>query len=165
MHTVCVLCFVFWWWYSGGGIISSLLNQVMYLPIAFRVTSLALGQSHDCPSASEVTLKYKSKTERHLTTTKHSKPGLGVNYQEYSCKRNNLRLHLSLNCSQCANFFAITIPHLVVCFNQTNLWGTKPAYFPSAEGYSFLIRHVTHEGMIRSIPSAKNPWRHNRNCR
>ena len=26
------------------------------LPIAFRVTSLALGQSYDCPSASEVTL-------------------------------------------------------------------------------------------------------------
>ena len=29
----------------------------MYLPISFRVTSLALGQSYDCPSAGEVTLK------------------------------------------------------------------------------------------------------------
>ena len=27
------------------------------LPISFRVTSLTLGQSYDCPSASEVTLK------------------------------------------------------------------------------------------------------------
>ena len=29
----------------------------MILPISFRVTSRALGQSYDCPSASEVTLK------------------------------------------------------------------------------------------------------------
>ena len=30
---------------------------VIYLPISFRVTSLALGHSHDCPSAREVNLK------------------------------------------------------------------------------------------------------------
>ena len=28
-----------------------------YLPISFRVAALALGQSYDCPSASEATLK------------------------------------------------------------------------------------------------------------
>ena len=31
--------------------------NMMYLPISFRVASLALGQSYDCPSASEATLK------------------------------------------------------------------------------------------------------------
>ena len=31
--------------------------HMIYLPIFFSVTSLALGQSYDCPSASEVTLK------------------------------------------------------------------------------------------------------------
>ena len=31
------------------------------LPIFFRVTSLALGQSYDCPSASEATLKNNGK--------------------------------------------------------------------------------------------------------
>ena len=31
------------------------------LPISFRVTSLALGQSYDCPSACEATLKYMDK--------------------------------------------------------------------------------------------------------
>ena len=34
---------------------------ITYLPISFRVTSLALGQSYDCPSASEVTLKNMDK--------------------------------------------------------------------------------------------------------
>ena len=35
----------------------------MHLPIFFRVASLALGQSHDCPNASEVTLKNISKSD------------------------------------------------------------------------------------------------------
>ena len=38
-----LLCFVLLWF--------------LYLPISFRVISLALGQSWDCPNASEVTLK------------------------------------------------------------------------------------------------------------
>ena len=45
----------------------------MYLPISFRVTSLALGQSYDCPSASEVTLKDMGKINKYQTTTKHKK--------------------------------------------------------------------------------------------
>ena len=39
-------------WY--GHVIS---HEVSDLIMSFRVTSLALGQSYDCPSASEVTLK------------------------------------------------------------------------------------------------------------
>ena len=35
----------------------SLKIHMMYLPIFFRVASLALGQSYDCPSASEATLQ------------------------------------------------------------------------------------------------------------
>ena len=35
---------------------------LMHLPIYFRVTSLALGQSYDCPSANEVTLKDTGKS-------------------------------------------------------------------------------------------------------
>ena len=38
-------------------------------PILFRVASLALGQSYDCPSDSEVTLKYMGKLSG--ITTKH----------------------------------------------------------------------------------------------
>ena len=45
----------------------------MSLLISFRVTSLALGQSHDCPSASEVTLKDRRNVEQNQTTTKHNK--------------------------------------------------------------------------------------------
>ena len=34
-----------------------------FYPISCRVTSLALGQSYDCPSASEVTLKDRNSQE------------------------------------------------------------------------------------------------------
>ena len=34
----------------------ALFQHMLPLPISFRITSLALGQSHDCPSASEATL-------------------------------------------------------------------------------------------------------------
>ena len=37
---------------------------MIHLPIFFRVASLALGQSYDCPSASEVTLKDMDKRKR-----------------------------------------------------------------------------------------------------
>ena len=45
----------------------------MHLPKLFRDASLALGQSYDCPSASEVTLKYMGQIGRYLTTTKHKR--------------------------------------------------------------------------------------------
>ena len=45
--------------------------QVIYLSIFFRVASLALGQSYDCPSAIEVTLKNMGKINLYSTTTKH----------------------------------------------------------------------------------------------
>ena len=40
-----------------------MLIHVIYLPIFFKVASLALGQSHDCPSASVATLKEMAKTD------------------------------------------------------------------------------------------------------
>ena len=44
---------------------------MVYFLIFFRVACLALGQSHDCPSASEATLKDMGNFSQHLTTTKH----------------------------------------------------------------------------------------------
>ena len=41
--------------------------------IFFRLASLALGQSYDCSSASEVTLKDMGKISWYPTTTKHNK--------------------------------------------------------------------------------------------
>ena len=46
---------------------------VFNLSISFRVTSLALGQSYDCPSASKVTLQDMHKINHYLTTTEHNK--------------------------------------------------------------------------------------------
>ena len=54
----CCLCWFLW-------------IDVTHLPIPFRVTSLTLGQSYDCPSVSEVTLKDMGKTDKYQTTTKH----------------------------------------------------------------------------------------------
>ena len=42
---------------------------MMYLPIVFRVESLSLGQSHDYPIPSEVTLKNMCKTAHYQVTT------------------------------------------------------------------------------------------------
>ena len=42
---------------------------MIHFTISFRVTSLALGQSYDCPSASEVILKDMGKINEHQTTT------------------------------------------------------------------------------------------------
>ena len=42
----------------------------LYLPISFKITTLALGQSYDCPSASEVTLKDLVNIGWYLITTK-----------------------------------------------------------------------------------------------
>ena len=62
--------FVVLWLYS-----SSRWIHVIHLPIFFRVGSLALGQSYDCPSACEPTLKDMGKTDQCLTTTKPNKEG------------------------------------------------------------------------------------------
>ena len=50
-----------------------LVIQVIDIPMLFRVNSLALGQSYDCPSASETTLNNVGKIEHHQITTKHSR--------------------------------------------------------------------------------------------
>ena len=46
-------------------------DRMIYLPISFSVVSLALEQSHDCPSAIEVTLKYMGKIDWYQTTSIH----------------------------------------------------------------------------------------------
>ena len=51
-----------------------MIHVIIYLCISLRVASLAEGQSYDCPSASEVTLKDMGETKWLLTTTKHNKP-------------------------------------------------------------------------------------------
>ena len=52
------------------------VRSMLVLPIAFRVTSLALGQSYDCPSASEITLKDMGKcitSIRKYRSSNHNK--------------------------------------------------------------------------------------------
>ena len=55
------LCYLWWW------------IRVIHLPIFFRISSQAPGQSYDCPGACEVTLKNMGKTKRYQSTTKHHK--------------------------------------------------------------------------------------------
>ena len=49
--------------YAHGFVLFGYVIHIMYLPISFRVTSLALGQSYDCPSGSKVTLKDMGKSD------------------------------------------------------------------------------------------------------
>ena len=80
MHTF-LFSFVFVWLYY-----QLLVVYVIDLPIFFRVTSLVLGQSYDCPNTNEVTLKdmvrfvstsasWKliMRHRQHPTTMKHNK--------------------------------------------------------------------------------------------
>ena len=55
------------------------------LPASFRVTSQALGQSYDCPSASDVTLNDRVNTSRALTKNR---------YHDYNRTKQN-RAHIS----------------------------------------------------------------------
>ena len=66
-HGFVVFCFVL---FCFGYVTGSQWIHVVYLLISFRVTSLALGQSYDCPSASEVTLKDMDTINLYQTTTK-----------------------------------------------------------------------------------------------
>ena len=56
-----VFGFVVFLGFCCGCNMSSSWGHVIYVPMYFRVASLALGQSYDCPSASEATLKDMSK--------------------------------------------------------------------------------------------------------
>ena len=53
--------------------ISEMCLHMICLPIPFRVVPLALGQSYDCPSAGEVTLKDMGKAEPITNITKSNK--------------------------------------------------------------------------------------------
>ena len=53
------------------------------LPISFRGISPALGQSHDCPSPSEVTMKDMGKISQFSTTTRQDKVWILCIYDSY----------------------------------------------------------------------------------
>ena len=55
---------------------------MIHLPTSFRVASLALGQSYDCPSASEVTLKDVAKINKYYTTKHEPHAYL---YNKFAC--------------------------------------------------------------------------------
>ena len=48
-------------------------GSLWFIAISFRVASLALGQSYDCPSASEATLKDMGKIRQYHTAIKRNK--------------------------------------------------------------------------------------------
>ena len=50
----------------------------LHVPIFFKVASLALGQSYDCPSASEATLKDMGKINWYQTHNKTQQNGHNV---------------------------------------------------------------------------------------
>ena len=71
------ICGIYSWFYFAlfchDFIIKTYWFPVIHLTISFRVTSLALGQSYDCPNAGEVTLKYIGKINWYQIKTKHNK--------------------------------------------------------------------------------------------
>ena len=80
----------------------------LILPISFRVTSLALGQSYDCPSANEATLVGRGKIILYQIKTKHKKAwtmyiitvtSYGIsNHWQHNCLFNRLAKNVSKLC-------------------------------------------------------------------
>ena len=62
---VCVISFC-----SGSLINSQQIHNILYV---YCVTSVTLGQPHDCWSASEITLMHKSAIDLYQTTALHNK--------------------------------------------------------------------------------------------
>ena len=89
-HKICTVAF------CCSCIIISWFAGFFFLPISFRVTSLALRQSYDCLSASEVTLKDMGKI-RHLTKTKHKSCAYFLDFFYMTC------MYMCINV--CCNWF------------------------------------------------------------
>ena len=76
MHMVvlCLLCcgniINFWWIY------------LIHLAKSFMIASLVLGQSLDCPSASEVAMKHIGKSYRYLTMMKYNPEQIAALYRK-----------------------------------------------------------------------------------
>ena len=62
---------IYAWFYCVWFVVKWL--HMSKLSIFFRVTSLSLGQSHDCPSASEATLKNMGKINKYHITARDKK--------------------------------------------------------------------------------------------
>ena len=76
--------------------------------ILVRIASLALGQSHDCPSASEATLKNMGKISWNLTTSKHKKLGdiiIGMYCEWYPSSLDLQLYNWSLHCNWVPQFW------------------------------------------------------------
>ena len=103
MFFVYCCCFVFFVNYLF------LLTYVMYSPISFRVTSLALGQSY-CPSVSEVTLKNLGKIDCFQT-----------------------KIYLYCWKKECEN----SVKYMYINSIQTFFWGLK--FFAISNGNHFTV--------------------------
>ena len=96
---------------------------MLYLSILSKVMSLALGQSYDCPSASEVTLKDAGKLIDTKTTKIQQKrePCAGIilcmclanESRRYSVTPSLIDTERSLVHMKC---FGSTAPDLVICY-------------------------------------------------
>ena len=82
-HKICTQfwCAYFYLWF----VIRSHWTCVINLPIFLRIASQVLGQSYDCPSASEGTLKKMGNTELCLTKTKQNAAWTVSIFSEMCC--------------------------------------------------------------------------------
>ena len=102
-YNVVLVCFsLFWLYYISLG------SHVICLPISFMVASLALGQSYDCPSASEETMKDMGKIDQNQATTKHNRAQIMclILWMHYIC------------CDATLQYFKFSIWINVICIKK-----------------------------------------------
>ena len=102
-------------------------SYTLIWPISFRITSMALGQSYDCPSASEVILKDMGKC-----ITRIHKPALRI-----ECRGDHLwrTVDRSLPC--------LTGALLRAWLRHGAFWGCAPAPLTKLDLIDWLIDDIT----------------------
>ena len=121
----------------------SVLLYMMPLLISFRVASLALGQSYDCPSASEVTLKDMSKIRHYLTQQLNSTNG------------KNMCVFLGMYCTLLEWFLNCVVVLHILCISTCMLHVEFSIEVLNSSGICVMPPYW-YGASVSSVPSRKN---------
>ena len=136
---------------------------MIYLPILFRVDSLALGQSYDCPSAGESTLNNTGKHNWYTLTTNTTCKPLNIFWMYH----NFTIIYTVIVCSHhCPNLWGLSFQiiwfprlFLVLLWSPLCAWQKPPmaarTLFSSNITWS-MFYEISHRGRVTHISLVQN---------
>ena len=125
------------------------LMHLCELTMSFKVTSLALGQSYDCPSASEVTLNDIGKIIQNLSTAKHNKTLIICMILGMYCSR----VKHSLNLCHASNLYLGVIYFLHILWHIfVDKLTSRSQFNITTSFYNDMNGHLRQNVILRSSP-------------